>query len=75
MISTVTATTIAIGDIMTYSIIALLALIILLAFKEILSSGTDNKKAQSFLEGFNVAIVPLVIVFVFIVAFKVVSIL
>ena len=78
MISTVTATTtttVTTGDIMTYSIIAVLALITLLAVKEILSSETGNKKAQSFLKGSNVAIVPLLLVFVSIVAFKVVSVL
>jgi hypothetical protein len=77
MISTVTATTttVSTGDIMTYGIIAVLALITLLTVKEILSSETGNKKAQSFLEGSNVAIIPLLLVFVSIVAFKMVSIL
>ena len=77
MISTVTTTTAAVttAQAMTYSIIAVLALITLLAIKEILSSETNNKRVKSFVNGSNVAIIPLLLVFVSIVAFKVVSVL
>ena len=77
MISTVTTTTTTVTTMqaMTYSIIAVLALITLLAIKEILSSETTNKRVQSFVKGSNVAIIPLLLVFVSIVAFKVVSVL
>lgn len=78
MISTVTTTTTTVttAEVMTYSIIAVVALIVFLALKEILSSEAENKpQVESFMSGVNVAIVPLLLVFVSIVAFKVVSIL
>ena len=78
MISTVTTTTTTVttAEVMTYSIIAVVALIVFLALKEILSSEAENKpKVESFMSGVNVAIVPLLLVFVSIVAYKVVSIL
>lgn len=78
MISTVTTTTTTVttAEVMTYSIIAVVALIIFLALKEILSSETGNRpKVESFMNGVNVAIVPLLLVFVSIVAYKVMSII
>jgi hypothetical protein len=77
MISTVTATTTAVStpQIMAYSIIAVLALIVVLATKEILSSGTNDKRIKSFIKGSNVAIIPLLLIFVFVVGSKVVSII
>lgn len=77
MISTVTATAVAVttGQVMSYSIIAVVSLIVFLALKEILSSETDRPSVKLFLKGSNVAIVPLLLVFVAIVAYKVVTIL
>ena len=77
MISTVTTvtTTVTMTQVMTYSIIAVIALVAFLAFKEILSTGThENKKIQSFVEGTNVAIVPLLIVFASIVTYKAITV-
>ena len=78
MISTVTATTTAVAmtQVMTYSIISVIALITFLTFKEILSTESrKNKRIQSFVEGSNIAIVPLLMVFVSIVAYKVVTVI
>lgn len=77
MISTVTAAMAATttDQVMTYSIIAVVSLIVFLALKEILSSETDKTSVKLFLKGSNVAIVPLLLVFVAIVAYKVVTIL
>jgi predicted CDP-diglyceride synthetase/phosphatidate cytidylyltransferase len=78
MISTVTATTTAVAmtEVMTYSIIAVIALISFLALKEILSTESrKNEQMKSFVEGSNVAIVPLLMVFVSIVAYKVVTVI
>jgi len=75
MISTVTTTTTTVTttEVMTLSIIAVVALIVFLALKEILSSESESKSVQSFLKGVNVAIIPLLLVFVAIVAYKVVA--
>jgi hypothetical protein len=77
MISTVTTTTTTVTtpEVMAYSIIAVIALIVFLAIKEILSSETENPKIKSFVKGSNIAIVPLLLVFVAIVAYKVVTVL
>lgn len=77
MISTVTTTTTTVttAQVMAYSIIAVVSLIVFLAFKEILSSETDRPSVKLFLKGSNVAIVPLLLVFVAIVVYKVVTIL
>ena len=77
MISTVTTTTTTVTtpEVMAYSIIAVIALITFLAIKEILSSETENQKVKSFVKGSNIAIVPLLLVFVAIVAYKVVTVL
>lgn len=77
MISTVTTTTTAVttAEVMTYSVIAVIALIAFLAVKEVLSTeaGT-NVRVQSFVEGSNIAIVPLLMVFAALVAYKVVTV-
>lgn len=78
MISTVTTTTTTVttAEVMTYSVIAVVALIVFLALKEILSSEAENRpRVSSFISGTNVAIVPLLLVFVSIVVYKVVSII
>ena len=77
MISTVTTTTTTVTttEVMTLSIIAVVSLIVFLALKEILNSESENKSVQSFLKGVNVAIIPLLLVFVAIVGYKVVTIL
>jgi len=77
MISTVTTTTTTVTttEVMAYSIIAVIALIAILALKEILSSETENNYIKSFVKGSNIAIIPLLLVFVAIVAYKVVTVL
>ena len=77
MISTVTTTTTTVTttEVMTLSIIAVVSLIVFLALKEILSSEAEKKSVQSFLKGANVAIIPLLLVFVAIVGYKVVTII
>lgn len=78
MISTITATTTAVAmtGVMNYSIIAVITLIAFLVLKEISSTGSSkNKRMQLFVEGSNVAIVPLLMVFVTIVAYKVVTVI
>ncbi|AXV36837.1 MAG: hypothetical protein CIT01_00785 [Methanobacterium sp. BRmetb2] len=78
MISTVTAitTTVTTTQVMAFSIIAVIALIAFLALKEILSSEAENnKRIGSFIKSSNVAIVPLLFVFVAVVTYKVVTIL
>ena len=77
MISTVTTTTTTVTttEVMAYSIIAVIALITLLALKEILSSETENTTLKSLVKGSNIAIVPLLLVFVAIVAYKVVTVI
>jgi hypothetical protein len=74
--ATTAATTAVTPDMVSLGVIAVVALIILLALKEILSSEADkNTKIKKFLSSTNVGIVPLLLVFVAIVAFKVVEIL
>lgn len=78
MISTVTTTTTTVttSDVMAYSIIAVIALIAVLALKEILSAEVDkNPRMKSFVKGSNIAIVPLLLVFAAIVAYKVVTVI
>lgn len=77
MISTVTTTTTTVttAQVMAYSIIAVVSLIVFLAVKEVLSSETDKPSVRSFVKGSNVAIIPLLLVFAAIVAYKVVTIL
>ena len=78
MISTLTTTTMTVTlmQAMTYSIIAIIALIVLLASKEILNTESrKNKQIHSFIKGTNVAILPLLMVFTAIVAYKVVTVI
>jgi hypothetical protein len=77
MISTVTTTTTTVttAQVMTYSLIAIGSLIVFLALKEIMSSESGNKNIKSFVKGSNVAIIPLLLVFTAIVAYKVVTII
>jgi uncharacterized membrane protein YjgN (DUF898 family) len=78
MISTVTTTitTVTISELMTFlSIIAVISLIIFLAIKEILRSEIENKKVKSFLKGVNIAIIPLLLIFIAIVGSKILKIL
>ena len=60
-------------QIMAYSIIAVVSLIVFLSLKEVLSSETNKASVRSFIKGSNVAIIPLLLVFVAIVAYKVVT--
>lgn len=77
MISTVTTTTTTVttAQVMTYSLIAIGSLIVFLALKEIMSPESEHKSIQSFVKGSNVAIIPLLLVFTAIVAYKVVTII
>jgi len=78
MISTVTTmtTTVTTTQVMAYSIIAVIALIVFLALKEILSAEADkSERMKSFVKGSNIAIVPLLLVFVAVVAYKVITVL
>lgn len=77
---TTTTTTTAAGaittDVLSLGVIAVVALILLLALKEILSSEADkNYKISRFVRSSNVGIVPLLLVFAAIVTYKVVTIL
>ena len=78
MISTLTntTTTIPAAQIMDYSIIVVAALIIFLALKEILGAESDkNKRMNSFVRGSNIAIVPLILVFIAIVTYRIITII
>lgn len=74
-VTTATATTVTTADVMTYSLVAVVALILFLALKEIMSSETEKRSVRNFMKGVNVAIVPLLLVFVAIVAYKVVAVI
>lgn len=74
-VTTAAATTVTTTDVMTYSMVAVVALILFLALKEIMSSETENRSVRNFMKGVNVAIVPLLLVFVAIVAYKVVTVI
>lgn len=74
LIATMTPSTMT--QIMNYSMIALIALIAFLTIKEILSTEIEkSKQIESFVTGSNIAIVPLLCVFVAIIAYKIVTIL
>lgn len=78
MISTVTTTTTTVTttQVMAYGIIAVIALIVFLALKEILSAEAEkSERMKSFVKGSNIAIVPLLLVFVAIVSYKVITVL
>jgi type IV secretory pathway VirB6-like protein len=77
MISTVTTTTMTLTQtqVMSLGVIAVISLIVFLALKEILSSEAGkNPRIQSFLNGANVAIIPLLLAFMAIVAYKILSV-
>jgi ABC-type Na+ efflux pump permease subunit len=62
-------------QVMSLGVIAVISLIVFLALKEILSSEARKKPSvQSFLSGANVAIIPLLLVFMAIVAYKIMSV-
>ncbi len=78
--TTTTTTTAATGamttDVLSLGVIAVVALILLLALKEILSSEAEKSyKIGRFVRSSNVGIVPLLLVFAAIVTYKVVTIL
>jgi len=78
MISTVTTTTanVTATEIMSYSFIAIVTLIVFLVAKEILSAEAEtNPSLNKFVKGANIAIIPLLLVFIAILAFKVLSLL
>jgi hypothetical protein len=67
-----TATSAAItNDFMNYSVILVVALILAMVTKEILRSDAKiNTKISYFIDGSNVAIIPLISIFVFVLAYK-----
>ena len=74
--ATTVTTAVTSADILGYSIIAVVALIVFLALKEILSSEAHkNDKIGRFINSSNVAILPLLFVFISVVTYKVVTIL
>lgn len=76
MISTMTATveSLTSASITTYGLIAVLSLIVFLALKEIMrSQAAKNPRIQSFLRGLNIAIIPLLLIFVAIIAYKIMT--
>ena len=78
MISTLTSmtSTMTTAQIMNYSIIVVAALIIFLALKEILGAESDkNKRMNSFVRGSNIVIVPLILVFIAIVTYRIITII
>jgi hypothetical protein len=73
MISTVTTTTTTVttAEVMTYSIIAVVLLLLFLALREILNAGAHkNKSMGSFVKRSNIAIIPLLLVFAAVMAYK-----
>lgn len=78
MISTVNTatTTVTSTQFMVYGIMAVISLIAFLAIKEILSSEADkSERMKAFVRGSNIAIVPLLLVFTAIIAYKVVTVI
>ena len=78
MISTVTTATVNFSAtvIMSYSIIAVVTLMAFLVAKEILSSDAENSPGiKKFIKGIDIAIVPLLLVFMAILAYKVSTLL
>lgn len=76
MISTVTTatTTVTIEQTMAFGVVAIVSLIAFLALREIMSPEAENRPSvASFIRGSTVAIVPLLLVFVTIVGYKVIS--
>lgn len=68
MIFPIRAATITVTNmqVMSYTVIAI-ALVLLLALKEVTTSENDSKRFRSFIEGSNVAIIPLLLLFAVIV--------
>jgi hypothetical protein len=78
MISTVTTTTTTVttAQVMTYSVIAVVTLLVFLALREILNAGAEkNQHMASFVKRSNIAIIPLLLVFIAIMAYKLIIIL
>jgi len=73
-VTTVTTTAVNSAAVGSFALIVILTLIILLLQKEVIS-GLDSIRTRRLLRALNTAIVPLVVVFVVTVAFKVVDIL
>lgn len=59
------------AQVMGYTSIAVVALIVFLSLKVIISSETENKQVKSFIKGSNIAIVSLLLIFIFILAYQV----
>ena len=76
MVTPAVTTAVSSADIMGLGVIAVVLLIVFLALKEILSSEAHkNTKIDRFITGSNVAILPLLFVFLSVVAYKVATIL
>ncbi|MGB9980543.1 hypothetical protein [Methanobacterium sp.] len=78
MISTVTTTTTTItsAQVMTYSVIAVATLIIFLILREILSAEIKkDNRINAFVKRSNIAIYPLIIVFLAIIGYKMVNLI
>jgi uncharacterized BrkB/YihY/UPF0761 family membrane protein len=74
MISTIENTSIAnSSEIVTYSVIVIGALIIFLALNSILRPAEHSNRIDSIMKGSNLAIVPLLLFFIFIFVYKVVT--
>jgi len=73
MISTVTTTTTTVttAEVMTYSVIAVVSLIVFLILREVLSAEMDkNPRVDAFVKRSNIAIYPLLLVFIAIIGYK-----
>lgn len=74
MISTIENTSsVSSGEIVNFSIIAIGALIIFLALNSILRPAKGSYKIDSVIKGSNLAIVPLLLVFIIIFVYKVIT--
>jgi len=61
-------------QIIIYNTVAIIALIVLLNLREILSAKSyENKRIRSFVEGANIATIPLMMVFIFTIYDKMIS--
>jgi len=74
MISTIENTSITnSSEIVTYSVIVIGALILFLALNSILRPAERSNRIDSIMKGSNLAIVPLLLFFIFIFVYKVVT--
>lgn len=74
MISTIENVSLASsGEVVNYSVIAISALILFLALNSILRPTRGSYKIDSIIKGSNLAIVPLLLVFIIIFVYKVIS--